>query len=90
LSNVYFHDLHEATQELAEHPNRFQSREELDGGTGIKLHAVRQHILAYERVNAHTVAIVAVLRQDRDIPNILRKGAYMISRELKALRDRGE
>ena len=67
--------------------NRFQSREELEGGTGIKLHAVRQHFLAYDRLDDNTIVFVAVLRQDRDIPGILRKGAYQISRELKALRE---
>lgn len=86
LTEAHFIELDEAAKRLAKDCKTFRSREELAGGTGLLLHPIREHCLVYEPLGKGQIAIVAVLRQTRDIPAILGKGQYLIGRELNALR----
>lgn len=87
LTAEYFQDLHDAAQQLAISYRTHRSRAELTGGTGLLIFPVREHYLVYEPLADGRIAIVAVIRQSRDIPNILAKGKHAIDRELKALRE---
>jgi hypothetical protein len=49
---------------------------------------VREHYLVYEPLDTGFIAIVAVIRQGRDIPAILQKWADPIRRELVEIRGR--
>lgn len=82
----YFNALHEAARDLARHPTSHHSRDELDGGTGLRLYPFREHFLVYEPVGQNRIVIVAVIRQTRDIPEILSRGSYVLRRELNELR----
>ncbi len=90
LTNRYFQDLHEGAQYIAENHTSFRNRHELAGGTALCLYPVREHYIVYEPLTEKLIAIVAVIRQRRDIPAILRKWAAPIRRELTEIRARIE
>jgi plasmid stabilization system protein ParE len=93
LTNRYFQDLHEGAQYIAENHASFRDRQELAGGTALLLYPVREHYIVYEPLGPRFIAIVAVIRQGRDIPVILQKWASPIRRELIEIRgkiERGE
>ncbi len=85
-TRAYFSALHRAANDLAKNYTRYRQREELAGGTGLRLYPVREHFFVYEPLAEEKIAIVAVLRQGRDIPTILSKGKHVFMRELSALR----
>ena len=85
-TRAYFTALHKAANDLAKNYTRYRQREELSGGTSLRLYPVRKHYFVYEHLGEDRIAIVAVLRQERDIPTILSKGKHVIMRELGALR----
>lgn len=90
LTNRYFQDLHEGAQYISEHHAPLRERRELAGGTSLLLYPVREHYLVYEPRAPGSIAIVAVIRQGRDIPAILRKWAEPIRRELIEIRGKIE
>jgi plasmid stabilization system protein ParE len=75
LTNRYFEDLHEGAHYIAENYASFRDRQELAGGTALLLYPVREHYLVYEPRGPRFIAIVAVIRQGREIPAILQKWA---------------
>jgi plasmid stabilization system protein ParE len=88
LTTRYFADLHEGAQYIAENHASFRDRPELAGGTALLLYPVREHYIVYEPLGTQFIAIVAVVRQGRDIPSILQKWAAPIRRELIEIRSR--
>lgn len=90
LTNRYFEDLHEGGRYIAENYAAFRDRQELAGGTALLLYPVREHYIVYEPLGPGFIAIVAVVRQGRDIPAILQKWAAPIRRELLEVRGRIE
>jgi plasmid stabilization system protein ParE len=90
LTRRYFEDLHEGAQYAAENCHRRRARNELVGDTPVHVYPIREHYLVYEPLNSDVIAVVAVIRQGRDIPAILRKWAGSIGRELADVRSRIE
>jgi plasmid stabilization system protein ParE len=90
LTNRYFEDLHEGATYIAENYASFRGRQELAGGTALLLYPIREHYIVYEPLGPRFIAIVAVIRQGRDIPAILQKWAAPIRRELVEIRDKIE
>lgn len=93
LTHRYFDDLHKAAQYVAQNHDALSERSELAGGTPLHIYPVREHYLIYEPLSGESVAIVAVIRQGRDIPTILQKWKGSIRRELADIRlriSRGE
>jgi plasmid stabilization system protein ParE len=90
LTNRYFQDLHEGAQYMVQNHTSLRSRHELAGGTALCLYPMREHYVVYEPLTEQLVAIVAVIRQRRDIPAILQKWAAPIRRELAEIRARIE
>lgn len=88
-TRAYFVALHEAADDLAKNYTRYRQREELAGGTGLRIYPVREHYFVYEPLGEGKIVIVAVLRQGRDIPTVLSKGKHVIMRELRAMRKKG-
>jgi plasmid stabilization system protein ParE len=88
LTDQYFIDLHAGAQYVAEHHASLRRRDELAAGTGLLLYPVREHYLVYEPIDANSTVIVAVIRQGRDVPAILRKWGLQIRRELDEIRSR--
>lgn len=88
LTSRYFEDLHEGAQHIAENFASFRNRQELAGGTALLLYPVREHYIVYEPLGPRFIAIVAILRQGRDIPAILQKWAAPIRQELIEIREK--
>lgn len=90
LTRRYFDDLHRGAQFIAENQSALRGRQALAAGTVLLVYPVREHYLVYEPLGERFVAIVAVIRQGRDIPAILQKWAAPIRRELMEIRLRME
>ncbi len=90
LTRRYFDDLHEGAQFVAQNQKALRGRQELAGGTALLLYPVREHYIVYEPLGERFIAVVAVIRQGRDIPAILQKWAAPIRRELMEIRARIE
>lgn len=88
LTNRYFDDLHEGAEYIAGNHASFRDRHELAGGTALLLYPVREHYIVYEPLGPRLIAIVAIIRQGRDIPTILQKWAGPIRRELIEIREK--
>jgi plasmid stabilization system protein ParE len=93
LTNRYFEDLHDGAQQIAENHASLRHQHDLAAGSALLLYPIREHYIVYEPLAERFIAIVAVIRQCRDIPAILRKWAAPIRRELIEIRskiERGE
>jgi plasmid stabilization system protein ParE len=88
LTSRYFDDLHEGAQFIAENQRALRGRHELSGGTSLRLYPVREHYIVYETLAEGLIAVVAVIRQGRDVPAILQKWSAPIRRELIEIRAR--
>jgi plasmid stabilization system protein ParE len=88
LTAKYFDDLHEAARFIAENHESLRRRQEFGVGIALLLHPVREHYIVYEPLAEKLIAVVAVIRQSRDIPTILQKWAAPIRRELLEIRAR--
>ncbi len=90
LTRRYFEELHKGAQYVAENCHRLRARNELVGDAPLHVCPIREHYLVYEPLNSDVIAVVAVIRQGRDLPAILRKWAGSIRRELADVRSRIE
>jgi plasmid stabilization system protein ParE len=93
LTSRYFDDLHEGAQFIAKNQTALRGRQELSGGTSLLVYPVREHYIVYEPLAERFIAIVAVIRQGRDVASILQKWSAPIRRgllEIRAKIERGE
>ena len=90
LTSKYFDDLHKGAQFVAENHSALRGRQELSGGTSLLVYPVREHYIVYEPLAEQFIAVVAVIRQGRDVPAILLKWSAPIRRELMEIRARIE
>ncbi len=88
LTREYFADLNYAAEYVATHHESLHSRDDLTGDTGLCIHPVREHYFIYMPIDKHGVIIVSVLRQSRNIPEILKKMAFRIRRETQDIKER--
>ena len=88
LTKEYFTDLHESVEAIAQSHQRVASAEYLDDQIELKIHPVREHYLVYVPISKSTIVIVALIRQTRDVPAILRISGFMIKRELKDISEK--
>jgi len=86
LTRRYFEELHKGAQYVADNCHRLRAHDELSGGTLLHVYPIREHYLIYEPLNSDVIAIVAIVRQGRDLSAILRKWAGSIRRELADVR----
>ena len=86
LTSRYFDDLHEGARFIAENQSALRRRQALSGGTGLLVYPVREHYIVYEPLAERFIAVVAVIRQGRDIPAVLQKWSLPIRRELIEIR----
>ncbi len=87
----YLTDLHQGLEFLAENFKTFENnktREDLSGGTGLLLYPINKHYVVFVAIDEQTIAVAAVIRQGRDIANILQKDAFAIRRELQEIKEK--
>lgn len=87
MTRQYFEDLDKAACYVAGNHETLVHRESLTNDTGFGIHPVREHYLVFVPIAKKKVAVVDVIRQGRDVPNILAKHAALIKRELRAIRE---
>lgn len=68
-------------QYIADNYERFPSRPELTGESGLSIYPVREHYVVFVPMN-DGIHIANVLGQAQDIPNILSENAAIFQREL--------
>jgi len=85
LTQTYFTDLHEGAEYIAANQSYLQNKDYLTGDTGLGVYAVREHYIVYVSTSPNEIIIVALIRQIRDVPNILKANYFMFKRELKAI-----
>ncbi len=81
----YFTDLHEGAQSLGRDHLSYAKKEDLAGISGLCAHAIREHYMVYVPMKEQSIVIVALIRQSRDVPAILKANHYLINRELKQI-----
>lgn len=82
LTKRYFVSLHESTEYIAQNHHSLEDKEYLTGTTGLGIHAVKEHYLVYVPIREGYIGIVALIRQTRDVPAILKANNYLIRREI--------
>jgi len=88
LTESYFHDLEKAALHLAANYARYTKRKDMTGETGLCLYPAREHYFVYEPLTDRKIAIVALIRQGRDIPALLSRHAPLFRRELDKIRNK--
>jgi len=83
LTKQYFTDLHIGAEYIAANHKSLQKRDTLTDETGLGIHPVREHYVIYVPNGDKDIVIVALIRQTRDVPNILKANQFMIQKELK-------
>jgi plasmid stabilization system protein ParE len=85
LTKQYFQNLHNAANDLAQNYQRYKSRDDLNGDTGLSIYAIREHYLIYIPLINDRIIIVALTRQVRDVPAILKTHAVHIKSEVSEI-----
>jgi plasmid stabilization system protein ParE len=88
LTEQYFRDLENAATHLAANHARYTKRKVMTGGSELCLYPAREHYFVYEPLTDRKIAIVALIRQGRDIPALLSRNAPLFRRELDKIRNK--
>ena len=87
LTAQYFADLHESAEGIAQsHSMTLQIADTSELG----IYPVREHYLVYVPIGKNNIVIVALIRQTRDVPAILKANGFQIQRQLKEIFERLE
>jgi plasmid stabilization system protein ParE len=78
LTAQYFHDIEKIALHLAEHHYKHEN--------GLGIYPVREHYIVYEPLAKRKIAIVAFVRQGRDVPALLSRYGAVFERELEKIR----
>ena len=89
LTEQYFTDLHESAEGIAKSHSIAMSLQ-VAGTSELGIYPVREHYLVYVPIGKNTIVIVALIRQTRDVPAILKANGFQIQRQLKEIFDRLE
>lgn len=90
-TKAWFRRLHQGAEHIAAHQAAISSREELTGDPGLGIYPVGEHFLVYVPIDRKQIAIVALIRQVRDVRAILQVNHFQIQRALnEALRELDE
>ena len=81
----YFQDMDEGFQYIADNYERFPSRFELAGESGLSIYPVREHYVVFVPMG-DGIHIADILGQTQDIPNILSDNAAIFQREIAQLK----
>jgi plasmid stabilization system protein ParE len=86
LTRAYFQDLHEGAQYLAQNWQSLPSKNNLTNESDLGIYAVREHYMVFLPVPAKTmIIIIALIRQTRDVPTILKTNSFAIQRALQSV-----
>lgn len=81
-----FRRIHDCAEHIAARRAAISGREELSGNTGLGIHPVGEHFLVYVPIERTQIAVVALIRQVRDIRAVLEANHFQIQRALNEAR----
>ena len=81
----YFSDIHKCAQNLARGLRRSPSKEPDMEVAELGVYPIREHYLVYVPIHGDCIAIVALIRQTRDLPTILNVNSFIIRRQLMVI-----
>lgn len=82
LTKQYFTDLHESAEGIAQ---SHSATPQLTDVSALGIHPTREHYLVYVPISKNRIVIVALIRQTRDVPAILKANGFKIQRQLKEI-----
>lgn len=82
-TSAYFRDLQHAAEHVAAHQAAIPARKELAHDRELGIYPVGEHYLVYVPLDGKRIAIVALIRQVRDVPAILKANHFQIQRALR-------
>lgn len=85
LTKQYFTDLHQCAERIARNSERFAPMEHVPNTAELSVYPIREHYLVYVPIREKRIAIVALIRQTRDVPAILNANGFVIRRQLKKI-----
>lgn len=88
LTRQYFADLHAGAEDAAKDHRPLARKDHLTGTSGLGIRAVREHYIVYVPIGNRGIVIVALIRQIRDVPAILKANSFVIRRQLNEIADR--
>ncbi len=80
----YFQQLHDGADYIATHQRAITARNDLLGNTDLGVYPVGEHYLVYVPMTDTQIVVVALIRQTRDVPAILKANNFQIRRQLTA------
>jgi plasmid stabilization system protein ParE len=78
----YFQKLHNGAEYIAAHQTVISHRDELTEDTNLEVCPVGEHFLVSVSLDKTQIAIVALIRQIRDVPALLQANRFQIQRAL--------
>ena len=88
LTKQYFADLHAGAEDTAKNYRSLAQEDLLTGASGLGIRAVREHFIVYVPIGNRSIVIIALIRQTRDVPAILKANSFVIRRQLDEIADR--
>ncbi len=89
-TKTYFEQLHADAEYVSAHQQAIAKRDDLIGNTGLGVHAVGEHYLVYAPLESKRIAVVALIRQTRDVPAIVEANSFQIRKQVRAVLQRFE
>lgn len=81
----YLNALHEGAEHIAKNHLSLTGSNDIADTTGLGVYAIKAHYIFYLPISNEQIIIVALIRQIRDIPTILKTNQHHIRREVKAI-----
>lgn len=78
----YFQQLHDGADYIATHQRAIATRDDLLENADLGVYPVGEHYLVYVPMNDTQIVVVALIRQTRDVPAILKANNFQIRRQL--------
>ena len=79
---------HDGAEYIAAHQRAIAPRDDLTGNTELGVYPVGEHYLVYAPIGDTQIVIVALFRQTRDVPAILKANSFRIRRQRIAALDK--
>lgn len=87
-TKLYFIDLHNCAKRIASQAALSATTIKLDSTPELHTHPIREHYLVYIITGAKQMIIIALIRQTRDVPALLKCSSYQVQRQLKEIRNK--
>ena len=81
-TKLYFQQIHNSAEYIAKHQPAISRRDDLTDDEDLGAYPVGEHYIVYALIDYSQIAIVALIRQTRDVPAILQANSFRIRRAL--------